>query len=403
MKLGLHREPAARPFSPAEFVEMAHRNVFGTRPGPVARRRYSALLTREGRLGLLSRMLAEPAHAERVVGEMTLDPGNSDETFVGEAYRALLDREPDPGGLTTSLESLAGGVARADIVRRILGSDEYRQLALRRCFPLVDLRAIRPDRYADLERDELEPLVLFRAEGPGDFDWIESAILDGGYYDKPGVWDFSINADKRLMAEVVGSLEPTRVLELGCASGPVLQCLHERGVEVAGVEISRAAIDSASPDVRGQIHQANASDFELPSSFDVIFGLDIFEHLNPNRLTDCLKRIEAHLEPGGFVFANIPAFGHDPVFGEVFPIYVDDWLADGQREGHYRTLHCDRLGYPMNGHLIWAHTDWWVRQFEEVGLTRQPGVETALHARYDTSLQMTPARRSFYVFAKEAR
>jgi SAM-dependent methyltransferase len=382
---------------------MAHRNVFGTRPGPVARRRYSALLAKVGRLGLLGRMLAEPAHAERVVSEMTVGPGDSDEAFVGAAYRALLDREPDPGGLATSLETLAGGSARADILRRIVASGEYRQQALRRYFPLVDLRAIRPDRYTDLHRGDLEPLVLFRAEGPGDFDWIESAILDGGYYDKPGVWGFSVNADKRLMAELVTRLEPTRVLELGCASGPVLQCLHEAGVEVSGVEISRAAIEAASPDIRGRIHQANATDFELPSSFDVIFALDIFEHLNPNRLTLCLKRIEAHLERGGFVFANIPAFGHDPVFGEVFPIYIDDWLADGQREVHYRTLHCDRLGYPMNGHLIWGHTDWWVRQFEEVGLTRQPGIEAALHARYDTDLQTTPARRSFYVFAKDAQ
>jgi len=380
---------------------MAYRSVFGTRLDPGTRRRYRALLAEDGRLGLLGRMLAEPAHAEHVVSEMTFDPGIPDEAFVGAAYRQLLDREADPEGLATSLEALAGGSARSDIVRRIVGSDEYRRQALHRYFPLVDLRAIRPERYTDLDRGDLEPLVLFRAEEPGDFDWIESAILEGGYYDKPGVWGFSINPDKRLMAELVNSLAPTRVLELGCASGPVLQCLHEQGVEVAGIEISRAAIDAAFPDIRDRIHQVNATDFELPASFDVIFGLDIFEHLNPNRLNSCLKRIEAHLERGGLVFANIPAFGHDPVFGEVFPIYVDDWLADGEQGVHYRTLHCDRLGYPMNGHLIWARTDWWVRQFEAVGLSRQPGIEAALHARYDADLQMTPARRSFYVFGKD--
>jgi len=139
------------------------------------------------------------------------------------------------------------------------------------------------------------------------------------------------------------------------------------------------------------------------SDLDVIFGLDIFEHLNPNRLAGCLKRIDDHLERGGFVFANIPAFGCDPVFGEVFPMYIDDWLADSERGVHFRMLHCDRLGYPMNGHLIWGHTDWWVRQFEEVGLSRQPGIEAALQARYDSYLRMAPARRSFYVFAKNAR
>jgi SAM-dependent methyltransferase len=217
------------------------------------------------------------------------------------------------------------------------------------------------------------------------------------------VWEFGVNDDKRLMAELLAHLEPTRVLELGCASGAVLQCLHGKGLDVAGIEISQAAIDAASSEVRSRIVQANASDFDLPASFDLIFGLDIFEHLNPNRLTGCLKRIEAHLEPGGFVFANIPAFGDDPVFGQVFPVYVDDWLADGEGEANYRTLHCDELGYPMNGHLIWGHTDWWVRQFADAGLSRQPGIEAALQARYDTELRQSPARRSFYVFAKDAR
>lgn len=383
-------------------MELAHRSVFGASPGLVARRRYAALLARHGRLELLARMLAEPGHADRVAAETAPDPGLSDEAFVGWAYRTLLGREPDPEGLATSLEALAGGSARTEILRRIVRSDEYRQRAFARYFPLVDLRAVRPERYADLHRDDAEPIVLFRADDPGDFDWLESAILDGGYYDKPGVWGFSIDTDKRLMAEVVASLQPTRVLELGCASGPVLQCLYELGIDAEGVEISEAAIEAAFPAVRGRIHHVNATDFELPSSYDVIFGLDIFEHLNPNRLIDCLKRIEKHLQPGGFVFANIPAFGPDPVFGEVFPIYIDDWLGDGERGVHYRTLHCDRLGYPMNGHLTWAHTNWWVTQFEAVGLRRQAGIEAVLHARYDAYLQRAaPARRSFYVFSKD--
>jgi hypothetical protein len=71
---------------------------------------------------------------------------------------------------------------------------------------------------------------------------------------------------------------------------------------------------------------------------------------------------------------------------------------------NYRTLHCDDLGYPLNGHLIWGRTDWWVAQFEAVGLRRQPDIEAALHGRYDDYLaRATPARRSFYVFAKDTQ
>jgi hypothetical protein len=181
----------------------------------------------------------------------------------------------------------------------------------------------------------------------------------------------------------------------------VLQCLHDRGIEAEGVEISQAAIDSASPDVQGRIHQVNATDFQLPSAYDVIFGLDIFEHLNPNRLADCLSRVESHLQAGGYVFANIPAFGLDPVFGEVSQIYMEPWLGDWAQNRLFQTLHVDALGYPKHGHLICAHTDWWVERFEATGLRRVPGIEHALHRRYDAYLEWAaPARKSFYVFSK---
>jgi 2-polyprenyl-3-methyl-5-hydroxy-6-metoxy-1,4-benzoquinol methylase len=383
---------------------MAHRRVFGTSPNLVARRRYAALLSEHGRLGVLSRMLAQPAHADRVVAELDPEPGLSDDDFVVWAYQTLLGREPDAIGGASALETLQRRGTRDAVVREIVRSDEYRRHALPRYFPLVDLRSLRPDQYFERQNQEPGTWVLFQADGPEDFDWLETAILDSGYYDRPGVWRLEIETDKKLMAELVASLEPSRVLELGCASGAVLQCLHDLGVEAEGVEISGAAIEAAFPAVRGRIHRVNATEFELSSSYDVIFGLDIFEHLNPNRLGECLKRVEAHLAPGGFVFANIPAFGHDPVFGEVFPIYIDEWRADGDRGQNYRTLHCDELGYPLNGHLIWGRSDWWVAQFEAVGLRRQPEIEAGLHRRYDDYLAgATPARRSFYVFSKDAQ
>jgi hypothetical protein len=137
---------------------------------------------------------------------------------------------------------------------------------------------------------------------------------------------------------------------------------------------------------------------DLPTDYDLVFGLDVFEHLNPNRLAEYCRVLRARVHPGGWLFANIPAFGHDAVFGEVFPVYVAQWEHDIAANRPFRVLHCDDDGYPINGHLIWAHTDWWVAQFEAVGFVRQPDVERVLHERYADHLRATPARRSFYVF-----
>lgn len=399
----LRRQRRTEPPGPADFVDLAHRSVFGHPADGASRQRFDAGAD-INRVGVLSAMLRDPRHAERMVaGLIPAHEGASDEQFLRAAYRALLDRDADPVGLATFSQRLRAGKSRADVVRSLVGSEEYLAPALRRYFPLTDLRPLRPDRYVEVRDVTGHPTVAFQAHGPDDFDWLEAAIVDGGYYDKPGVWSLAVDTDKRLMAEIVSVFSPTRVLELGCASGAVLGCLLDLGVDGEGVEISQAAIDAAAPAVRPRIHRLDATAFDLGAAYDVVFGLDIFEHLNPNRLGACLERVAAHLRPGGYVFANIPAFGADPVFGEVFQVYLEPWLADVAAGRLFHTLHVDDLGYPINGHLAWAHTDWWTGRFAAVGLRRERGIEAALHARYDAYLTAaTPARRSFYVFSRDA-
>ena len=99
--------------------------------------------------------------------------------------------------------------------------------------------------------------------------------------------------------------------------------------------------------------------------------------------------------PGGWLFVNIPAFGHDDVFGEVFPVYVAQWEHDIAADRPFRVLHCDDDGYPVNGHLIWAHTTWWVAQFEAAGFVRQPDVSAnSTSATPTISGPRPPAARS---------
>jgi SAM-dependent methyltransferase len=152
--------------------------------------------------------------------------------------------------------------------------------------------------------------------------------------------------------------------------------------------------------VRAHIHVGDVLGLELPSDYDLVFGLDVFEHLNPNRLAEYLDALHDRLRPGGLLFANIPAFGNDEVFGEVFPVYFADWHDDIAAEQPFRVLHCDDDGYPMHGHLIWAHTAWWVAQFEAAGFTRRPALERELYERAADHFRAAPARRSFYVFSR---
>ncbi|MGH7319511.1 MAG: class I SAM-dependent methyltransferase [Candidatus Rokuibacteriota bacterium] len=249
---------------------------------------------------------------------------------------------------------------------------------------LPDLRASRPGDYGESAMLwSGEPLHTFTAQSPEDFDWLERMILENGFYERERIWGPEVNHDKRAIAEIVAAFAPARALEVGCNSGPVLQALEELDVYCEGVEISGLAIARAARGIRDRIHAGDLLGLDLVGRFDVVFGLDIFEHFNPNRLHDYLAKIAALLEDGGYLFAAIPAFSDDPVFGLVFPVYIREWYTEIGLGRHFRLIHVDDQGYPMNGHLIWADSLWWVTQFRQHGFHREEMIEHALHDKYD--------------------
>jgi SAM-dependent methyltransferase len=326
----------------------------------------------------------------------------SDEEFLRHAYRRLLLREPDPGGRHSYGRLLARGQSRAHVLRALVVSDEHVNRVAAAVYDLPDLTKVRPEAYEYLPDRSGAAVLTFHASDPADFDWMERAILDNGYYDKPGVWGSEVNLDKRVMAEMVACLQPRRVLDFGCASGAVLLALDDLGIRGDGVEISGAAVGRAERRVRSRIYVGDLLDVELDRRYDVVFGLDIYEHLNPNRLDSYLARVAKLVTPGGFAFCNIPAFGEDEVFGSVFPRALPVWDEAAEQGCIFTHLPVDEEGYPHHGHLVWAESSWWVERWERVGLRRERELEAALHHRYGAHLERTaPARRSFFVFSRD--
>jgi len=326
----------------------------------------------------------------------------SDRAFVEQAYRDILQREADQDGLRFYTGLLRDGQSRMAVWLSLARSEEFAgRLAPRASTP--GIRALRPSCYrSEVDTRTGAPLLVFEDPSSAGFDWLESMILEHGYYERPGVWGFEVDVDKRVMAEAVAALDPRTALELGCASGAVLRCLAGLGVEAEGVEISRLAVAKAPPEIQPRIHAGDLLRLDLRGTYDVVFGLDVFEHLNPNRLDEYLARVAAATSAGGYVFANIPAFGADPVFGTVFPFYVAGWEGDAAAGRVFSQVHVDEQGFPLHGHLVWADWAWWVARFERHGLRREREIETALHRRYDAYFdKRSPARRSFFVFSKE--
>lgn len=330
----------------------------------------------------------------------------SDEEFLDYIYPKLLGREPDPAGRAHQLRFLRAGNSRAALVLNITEAPEFIFKIVKdnihAYIELLPIKDERPDRFEILsDRRGREKTWVFRVEEESDFDWLERKILENGYYERPGVWSFIIDEDKRMLANIASEFGPRSVLDIGCANGAVLKSLQDVGVIGEGVEISRMALDKTIPEVRGRVHFGDILELRLASRYDLVLGLDIFEHLNPRRLAEYIEEISRLTRDGGYLFANIPAYGDDPVFGEIFPVAYNEWDDDIAAGRCFRAIPVDSYGYPINGHLIGATSGWWTGQFERHGFQREVELERALHEKYDAAMdKVSPARRSYYVFSK---
>ena len=326
----------------------------------------------------------------------------SDREFVDGAFRDILGREADQGGMDFYRGVLRSGVRRTAVLLDIMRSAEFRRsLAPPAPSTLPNLVLQRPERFRrTVDRVSGQSILVFDAASPGDFDWLETAIIRNGYYEEPGVWILEVDFDKRLVAEMIAAFAPSRGLELGTAAGAVLECLDDLGIAAEGIEISAMAIAKAADRVRARIHQGDLLALDLPARYDLVFGLDVFEHLNPNKLDAYIARMAQITSDEAFLFCNIPSFGDDAVFGTVFPCYVESWDREAAG-GLFRTLHVEDTGYPIHGHLTWATAPWWVQRFEAAGFTRDVEIERAFHRKYDGYMtKRSPARCAYFVFGK---
>lgn len=329
----------------------------------------------------------------------------SNKDFLQEIYQRLLGRDIDPEGKSFYLEMLNKGKSRTWVILNIIDSEEFKNKITRENWHHLFLPSIRnekPEQYKQvLDIYEKKRIWVFKVKQPSDFDWLEKKIIENGYYEKPGVWNLQIGDDQKLLSDLVSQFKPKYVLDLGCANGTVMKCLYDKGIKSEGIEISRLYLSKAFPEIKGNIHLGDILEINLEKKYDFILGLDIFEHLNPNKLSNYIEKLFELLSEKGYLFCNIPAFGKDQVFGEIFPVYIQDWKQNIKNNSLFQTIHTDDYGYPKNGHIIGADSTWWVRQFEDEGFHREKDVEKKLHEKYDKAMdQISIARKSYYVFSK---
>jgi 2-polyprenyl-3-methyl-5-hydroxy-6-metoxy-1,4-benzoquinol methylase len=96
-------------------------------------------------------------------------------------------------------------------------------------------------------------------------------------------------------------------LDIGCASGFLLQAAELEGWRTVGIELNQARAAIARVNVKGKIFNRSLETFDPDDKFDVISMLNVFSHLpHPKKF---LMLIHSHLKSDGILLIQTGNFG----------------------------------------------------------------------------------------------
>jgi len=116
------------------------------------------------------------------------------------------------------------------------------------------------------------------------------------------------------------SLPPGRMLEVGCASGSFLDKMASQGWEVAGIEFSEKAAESARS-LGYSVHTGSLETAPNPKqNYALVVAWMVLEHLHDPIL--CLKKLHSWVVPEGWLVISVPNTA-----SLEFQLFKDAWFA----------------------------------------------------------------------------
>ncbi|MEX0751138.1 MAG: class I SAM-dependent methyltransferase [Dehalococcoidia bacterium] len=148
---------------------------------------------------------------------------------------------------------------------------------------------------------------------------VEPDVYTGDYYltNCHGYEDFVVSKGRKVGPRFIkaltlaGDLRGKRVLDVGCGRGELVIQSALRGAEAWGIDYAQAAVDIAAQALAeiddpasGRMHvdQMDVKALRFDDAFfDVVFMMDVVEHLYPHELAAAFDELHRTIRPGGLL------------------------------------------------------------------------------------------------------
>jgi len=140
--------------------------------------------------------------------------------------------------------------------------------------------------------------------------------------------------------ELVRSLKPRTILDVGCAIGFLVEAFWRRGVRAYGIDLSEYAIDQVPEDLKGfcavkSVLEPLPEDF--PRTYDLITCIEVLEHLSEDVGRVAVRNMACKTRC--ILFSSTPHDLTEPTHVNVRPVIY--WLQSFAEVGFYPDLRFD--------------------------------------------------------------
>jgi SAM-dependent methyltransferase len=170
---------------------------------------------------------------------------------------------------------------------------------------------------------------------PGASDYNEFYYRNccGQPYERNEVW---LGFFGKVADRIVADIQPSRVLDAGCAIGLLVETLRARGVDASGIDLSTWAIEHANEAAKPYVREGSITE-PFGGQFDLIVCIEVLEHMPAEEAEKAIANFAKHT--GDVLFSSTPFDYKEPTHINVR--MPEDWAETFARHGFYRDLDFD--------------------------------------------------------------